>query len=547
MEHKEIDKAISEQQETIFITTACKEKSYGQDQTGDIDYAKTLKENLKKRGINIFLIEDPDNEESFFNEISKKTPKGSQPILHLMLNPPNTGCMLSPERIQQFKDAGGKVVITVVEFAKNIVGSDGLGQLIWKKDKATQKLLPDIVMEYLRKADEAIFLDENDRDTANKYAEKYANMHAIAPFFPNSTVIDVPPTVPVSAIKPSERGKDIISFGMIRRGKGTGFLIQLAQLIMVSNHPEFLSKLKEINSKLKEIKDKKEFKLPKLRKILDQIVTAKNNEEIEKILNDSNEDKEDAELLIKSISTTNDRKLSAMLAIAMSYNPDLYDILEQASNTPEIRNKKIYVVGSVFSPQDQLGDHSLGQLMSALYPEQKEQAEMKDLPPTKLAKLLEERFQKDKDLKLALPIELHVNVPREKLAALFNQCTYSCLPAYRGATLRNTSISSSLANQWIIYSFENRFCTPRCLKRGGEYDGAMVLEGDDKYPYVFASRVLKDIIQREKNPKLNDVTRQIAAKLVGEKLSPDVVIEKQIHVYDRLKKPTDAITPKKGL
>jgi glycosyltransferase involved in cell wall biosynthesis len=163
--------------------------------------------------------------------------------------------------------------------------------------------------------------------------------------------------------------------------------------------------------------------------------------------------------------------------------------LIKASQHSYIKNIRIHVVGSVQKQPTRRGgreyDATLYKLLCAMHP--KDQAHFLNKSPTELMKLANNYHEQNTDL----PIVLHLDAPPENLAELFKQCPFAFYPAYRGATLRNSSVSTALAYGCLIYSHYSAI-TPEVLKPGGTYEDAMVLLPNDDY-HTYADNVLKDI------------------------------------------------------
>lgn len=405
------------QNKQIFVTTAPRILAFAQGGTGDIDYANTVVNSLKEQYQDkITFIPACRDETSLYQQIRLNTPKGKQPILHVIVNAPDIGFMWTPEKLQTFKDKGGYVVVTVMEFAKH----SGHQNFNLKSDTIT----------FLEKADYAIFLDDNDQKSAIEFAEK------IRKKIPPSRVIATFVNVPLANKALPERGKDIISFGGIRTGKGLAHVRKLAKLM-------------------------------------------------------------------------------------------------KESDNLSIQGKKILVVGTVSQGQEDKWDRTLYDLMLGVYPEQAKAMDVKK--PYELVALLKE-IQSNPGIKPALPIEIHLNVTENELSKLFDCCTYSYLPGYRGATLRDSSISCSLTNQFVTYVHEGKI-TPEYLKVGGLYQEAVsMIKYDPKkdfYSYS-AETVLADIVKRERDPKLNIKTAQATLKLVNEQLSLlSVIASEHDEIYSK--------------
>lgn len=193
--------------------------------SGDIDYTKTLEQSLKKslgKESNVHYLQGMNNEKVIFEHIEKNTPTSDKKVLHMMINAPTIGFVFSEQGLKKFKENGGIIVATAIEFASR---------------NATPNLKPD-TLKYFSYADQVIFLDENDKKQAIEYQQRHdKNNRALNNKLLESQIINVPPTVPVSDKKPEERGHDIISFGMIRAGKGFAHVRKLAELIKNSNDP----------------------------------------------------------------------------------------------------------------------------------------------------------------------------------------------------------------------------------------------------------------------------------------------------------------------
>lgn len=217
--------------------------------------------------------------------------------------------------------------------------------------------------------------------------------------------------------------------------------------------------------------------------------------------------------------------------------------LIKESKDPLVNKKKIYIVGSIQKHRTRkIGtefDSELYQILCKLYPQHQHQFYQKT--PTELFMLYHQIKSKP-----ALPIHLFMDVEEKDLAALFQQCEYAFYPAYRGATLRNSSIATELAFGCIIYSHISEI-TPDCLLKDGEYHQSMVLFEDYSYD-TYPKSVLADIAFREYNKimtniydgsiKLNDKTRQIANHLLETTLSAEQIVNKHLEVYESLSKPT---------
>lgn len=221
----------------------------------------------------------------------------------------------------------------------------------------------------------------------------------------------------------------------------------------------------------------------------------------------------------------------------------LAELLKESKYHP-MCDKEIYIVGSIQKSMTRRGgkayDATLYKLLCALYPTHK--AEFKDKSPEELSKI----YQSLKSEKPALPIRLFLDATEEDVKNLFMQTEYTFYPAYRGATLRNSSICTSLAFGNIIYSHTTDI-TPNCLSKDGIYNNAMVLFDSDDY-HSYAQHVYDDILAREKEKNelqffssnkmtKNDYTRQIAKSLLANELSTDKIIQSCRNIYRSMSSP----------
>lgn len=452
------DKKETLERHTVFYSTADTEQWGAVSGTGDVDYGNALKNALNHAvpGAACFLNQF-DNEQDVYAYIEKHK-KNATPILHVLKNAPRIGSAFTIEGLTAFKKTGGKVVVTAVEFNKHR-WSRGGDQL--KKD----------LLEAIRVSDEAVFLDELDKKAALEALSSFSSGNAeLKTKLERAKIICVPPTVTIKIPPSLARGSDIISFGMVRTGKGLAHLRKLAGLIKQSDNPM--------------MKDKK---------IL--VVGTVMLEPIQK------------------------ETASGYIRNNLSRNSELY------------------------------------KLMSCIYPTKRKEMMTKtqgDESDNKTLKELLKKYQLEETqgaLKPALPIELHLDVPEQELARLFMRSRYSYLPAYRGVTLRNTSISCSLtqAETGLVTLSHQGFITPKELQHGGCFEKALVLmpneeygTGDDdkgRYEYDgYAGAVFEEILKREKEPKLNEETLQVARELLKQRLSHTIVAYEHQSIYEALLK-----------
>ena len=218
---------------SIFISTAHENQDDEQVGTGDVDYAHTLAERLKELyqiyngSEEVDCIQHLHDENTIYKYIEET--KSKNPILHIMLNPPYTGSAFTLDGLLRFKERNNcKIIVTAIEFAKYD---------FYLKSKA---------FSYFNIANHIIFLDDKDKEQAEEFSKsKLSSMCS-------TSVIPVPATIPnIPGLKPSrERGNNILFFGMIRKAKGIGYLLQLAQLIQ-TNQENNLGSISDIMRDIK--------------------------------------------------------------------------------------------------------------------------------------------------------------------------------------------------------------------------------------------------------------------------------------------------------
>lgn len=193
----------------------------------------------------------------------------------------------------------------------------------------------------------------------------------------------------------------------------------------------------------------------------------------------------------------------------------LAELIKAHQDIPQLAGKKILIVGSVqnhkTAKNETAYDETLYNLMCAMFPGLPALLQtvyyslegfVSGYSPECLIKILND--SKQHGVKSQLPIELHVNIPPNKLHDLFSRCKYAFSPLWRGATFRNSSICSMLANKKIIFSHVGAI-TPDCLFRG-EHKNAMVLRNVDEEPTDrdkgYAEFVKEKIIEIESQSEL---------------------------------------------
>lgn len=224
-----------------------------------------------------------------------------------------------------------------------------------------------------------------------------------------------------------------------------------------------------------------------------------------------------------------------------------------------IRHAKILIVGTVQEDFD--GLEQLTRIMERVYPESKTQEIKAFLTQARsgerkapdeirgyvqaLKKLLKKYKEEEAAgvLQTRLPIEIYVDVPADDLAPLFHRCEYAFIAGFRGATFRNSGLSNTVAQGLITYTHieEYNSVTPQSLKKGGIYEGAMIvipknqeLKSQKEIFHAYQASVLEDIIRREKDPKLNEETRRQIQRAYDEVISLSKVRDQHLAVYARV-------------
>ncbi len=193
--------------------------------------------------------------------------------------------------------------------------------------------------------------------------------------------------------------------------------------------------------------------------------------------------------------------------------------LMKKSEDKNIKNKKIYIVGNVEkNARSQKGyDATLYKILCSMYPHKKQDFFNKS--PDELIVLTKQLQDNESNL----PIKLFLDVPDKKLPEIFEECEYAFHPAYRGATLLNSSMNTSLAFGCVVYSHITN-TTPNVLQGTGAYAQGIVLVPNSEYQ-TYAANVLTDLQEREankecyhlkyskKNISYNQHTRDVAHSL----------------------------------
>lgn len=455
----------------VFVSSANTEISG----IGDVDYATAVVDGMNQTapGRCVYL-KGIHKEHEIYAHIEKhKATK--HPVLHIMNNRATTGAgsVFTTEGLRGFKTTGGKVVMTPIEFAKySDRGAQG---------HAAMKEL----ISYLDVADEAIFLDEFDKQSAlDTMMFLYGNQkQALAEKIKRALVIAVPPTVIIEAPK-AEREGHVISFGMIRPGKGLAHLRKLALLMQNSSDPKMNKrKVFIVGTALEPPKE-------------DQA-------HVDKVLFRPNEE------LYKLMVFRYPHKIA-----------EIHKAIGKAGfvNKGDVRSLKVLL--KEFQAE-----------------ENKQVKEQQGQKPEVTAQYSQAKPVEN--------MEIHLDVSEQELARLFARAKYSFLPAFRGATLRNSSISCSLSQSvhGLVTICHYDDITPTVLRKKGEHEKAMVFmpEGSDNYfgqkEYTqdgYAGMVFEEIQRREKDPKLNQETLEAARRLTDQCLSRKVVGLAHLALYDQM-------------
>lgn len=406
------------QKYSLFISTVYENPLDERSGTAEVDYAKTLADAIHAGGKSVCCMRGFLTEQSVYEYVWANT-DSENPTLHIMMNPPWTGSAFSPAGLKEFKELGGKVVVTVMEVN------------IHHEDNTTLKS----TLAVLKEADNIIFLDASDKENAIKFQLNNDPLNTrLKMLLQAASVIPAHPTIGRISNELNERGGDILFFGSIRAGKGLAHVIKLANLI-------------------------------------------------------------------------------------------------KSSTDPAVNQKKILVVGTLQEHYPR--NRELHKLMTAIYPERKEEINSKNIHDLK--DFLKRCVRYEGERPSHLPIELHLDVPQEKLAPLFNRCRYAFLPTE--ATLRRSSIGVLLAQPFVVYSYQS-WNTDETLQSSGEYADSvrlLVNEKTEKNLWDFlADRALEDIAKREKDLGLNQVTFAAADKLINTLFPLNNITNSHLEVYDGL-------------
>lgn len=462
----------------VFISTARKGGGAERFGSGDIDYAQALAEVL---GADVTLLSQRDHRlvtpEEILGHIHEQ-----EGHLHLIIRAPSVGFAFTPEHLHEFRQDGGKIVTTVMEFEKYQPKKPDhqfamLEMMLQSNDlifvdEADQRVAREFLQDVMRTA------EEEDTNRAKSYfklaaQDELSNAQWEAIWYVAehgqelleqinaAPVIPVPSTLAldtdrIQALREEAPEGHIISFGQIRDKKGIAeYVLPLAQMIGDSDTPEMQGK---------------------------KVIICGNV----------------AEGKTHNRRTEYDPTLPAILEAMYPQEFDAYK--QQYTNDPE----------EAHNPVNLMGFHNTMQ-QAGISP--------------------------------AIPVELHTNVPEPELEEIFSRGTYAFQPANRGGTLRNASPASTLANGLITISHVSDITTDS-LMSGGEHEGAMVLftpeaaqhSGNPDAPVVtepYVQWVFDQIVARERDPSLNADTLERQTTLVEELTSIAKVAEAHEEQYAR--------------
>jgi len=419
---------------------------------GDVDYVTTLCTSigdLMQCDITSHYFKYVKDEQSVYQNIDgvldtlykKQEAEAStqlKPILHIFINEPRTCGVYTREGLQQFKEKGGFVVVTVIEFRKYYDAKDA------NRRNTILRLMD---------ADQILFLDKPDKLDALRYVTltpEFQDNNHLRQKLLSASIISVPATIMPPATY-TKKGNHIIVPGMIRVGKGYQQVVALARLF-------------------KSVKDHEDSEVP-----------------------------EDSKALVEPIK-------------------------------PKMNQYKIFVAGTV--QEHDASNKELHYLMEALYPSKASEINASSISQLKALLRTYQTLEKEKKLIADLPMEILIDLSETELSLVFSQCDYAFLPAFRGATLRNSSFCTSLAHDMIIISHEGNITDPRLL-RDGQYNHAMLFIGHffGQYPQYYAASAF-DLIKHYETVALDKAKiKENARRLFEEVIHPRKIAREHSIVY----------------
>ena len=194
----------------------------------------------------------------------------------------------------------------------------------------------------------------------------------------------------------------------------------------------------------------------------------------------------------------------------------------------QIHDKKVLVIGALQETRGSLKE--LKRLMQSLYTTKEQDIEAKTT--VNELKTLLIQYNSDPTIIKELPLEIHVDVPKQELKALFNRCTYAFMPAYRGATLRNSSISSCIAQHFIVYSHVSEITPPELLANGVFAKSLMLFEGfNGRNGANYINWVIDNILKQDQNIDLRKESIDAMDMLMAQQLCSTYIAQKHIDLY----------------
>lgn len=141
----------------VYLSGATHDLSPEKTGTGNVDYQNTLAQHLKERFSETFRLIEKMNDEKEIFDLIEQTKATHHPLLHIIINAPNTGCLFTIDRLKAFKERGGRLVITVLDH-----------------DKQNDSSLKKQTNDYIELADHCILLDSsNKRSVLERVTEQH--------------------------------------------------------------------------------------------------------------------------------------------------------------------------------------------------------------------------------------------------------------------------------------------------------------------------------------------------------------------------------------
>lgn len=210
----------------IFRVLPLKNIHDEQEGTGDVDFliSLTSHDNQLENTQKSHYIRKAESEVAVYHYIENTIHHScDKPILHIFINEPRTTALFTNEGLKKFKEKGGIVVVTLIEFYKYPIEHN-----IHRENMLLQ----------LEEAQHVVFLDDVDRKSALSFATaspKFQNNIKLRQKLDSASIIGIPPTVRPKMLNTLKKGKNIAVTGMIRPWKGYVHLIQFAKLWQKEN------------------------------------------------------------------------------------------------------------------------------------------------------------------------------------------------------------------------------------------------------------------------------------------------------------------------